>query len=98
MTLQHYVLFKLKDSSTGPVVTEHMLPFVAKMSAIPGVLSATFSQNGYAREGNFDMMLQVSLQDTKSLEDYIRHPIHKSFSAEIKGFIGTKVKFDRLIG
>ncbi len=96
--LQHYVLFKLKDSLTSPVVTEHMLPFVAKMSAIPGVLSATFSQNGYEREGNFEMMLQVSLQDAKSLENYIRHPIHKNFSSEIEGFVDTKVKFDRVMG
>lgn len=97
MTLQHYVLFKLKDSASSATVTEHMLPFVAKMSAIPGVFAANFSQNSYQREGNFDMMLQISLQDAQALQDYIDHPLHKSFSSEIRGFIQAKVKFDRLM-
>lgn len=98
MTIQHYVLFKLNDSVPSDEVARGMLPFVAKLSGIPGVLSATFSQNGFQRDGNFDLMLQVFLQDKSALETYIDHPIHKRFSAQIQPFIETKVKFDRVMG
>lgn len=75
-TVEHVVLFKLKNDAPESKKTDLMKCLVALQDTIPGILHASAGANFSARAQGYTHGFVARFKDRAALDNYISHPAH----------------------
>ncbi len=94
--MTHMVFMKFEAGFFSPAVFQEISDgFCRLQEAMPQeIASVHVRKNCITRESNMDLMIQMELQDTEALEQYLSHPIHLELGRIMNPHIVQRCSFD----
>lgn len=92
----HMVFMKFEEGFFSPdVFREIEDAFQCLQQTLPNeIVSVQVLENCVSREGNMDLLIQMELQNTQSMEQYLNHPVHLKIGAVMNPHIVQRCSFD----
>lgn len=95
MKIAHYVMLRLEP---GFVTDEYFAYtediFNRLLEAQEDILSVSVHRNCVAREGNYDLMIRLELENEAALPRYLAHPLHQEFARSNGDVLLSRASFD----